>query len=355
MSPLSGSTPSGSSSDAPGASTAVRPRDVAVLQVTDVQPMPNPGTREAPYFDGGNASVFLRVFHRACVDRGITEDAAILERIPDYCNTWIGDWMRALSSFVSHDWSAFAKDVRKKFKDRDTEQRVYTRLNLEAFKSIRREWDSKIRGFVREYTAISERVKERGQLDDFTRCLWFLQGLPEKLRNQVMRNLIIDTDELDTFNWEKISTETNRLILIREQSDRLMTMSAASVQHDSYLDPEKLKVLRRDVPLPETREEKMEREIHGLAEQLSALTLMMRGVMPQSDRRMSYGVNTSAQQSNNQQSQQAGGTAAVNQLQGQVSIDCYYCGTPNCQQQRCPTRQQDVSAGKCHTGPDGRM
>lgn len=81
--------------------------------------------------------------------------------------------MRALPLFVNHSWKDFEKEVRKEFKDRDTEQRVHTRLNLEAFKNVKREWDSKIRSFVREYTAISEKVIDRGQLKEFTRCLVF--------------------------------------------------------------------------------------------------------------------------------------------------------------------------------------
>ena len=93
---------------------------------------------------------------------------------------------------------------------------------------------------MHQYTAISEKVKAQGQLDNFTQYLQFLQGLLEKLQKLVIKNLKIDTDEPSTFDQEKILEETNKLILNREQSDHLVTISAPSGSHDGYLDPQAL-------------------------------------------------------------------------------------------------------------------
>lgn len=115
--------------------------------------------------------------------------------------------------------------------------------------------------------------------------------------------------------------EVNRLIVNMEQADWLATMSAPSGSYDSCLDPETLNnaygsisfapqedfqrsgsypepkqskppvILQRSVPakIPESPEDRMEKEIHGLTEQLSALSLMLKGITNQGGQRQQYG------------------------------------------------------------------
>ena len=49
-----------------------------------------------------------------------------MNRLTDYCDIWISDWMTSLTLFTMKDWNAFTKAVTKEFRDKDVDQLIHT-------------------------------------------------------------------------------------------------------------------------------------------------------------------------------------------------------------------------------------
>ena len=65
-----------------------------------VQPMPAPGTAGTPYFTGQNMSQFIEQYEQLCARYHMTS----IEKhqgLPEYCDYWIGMWIRSLPEFTA--------------------------------------------------------------------------------------------------------------------------------------------------------------------------------------------------------------------------------------------------------------
>lgn len=229
-----------------------------------------------------------------------------MERMPDYCDMWIGDWMRAQPGYLSYNWREFCKEVRKEFKDQDIDQQVHTRSYLERYKSQSREWDAKTKDYVREYTAISAKVFTKGHIDEFTRTLWFLQGLPEKLSRRVVKKKKIDIDKPDTMRFNEVREEVMEMILTVERNEKMFAPEKHPVEVSQLA--EAYGRSDRDVMDNGGSASTASKEIDQLTRQLEALTLPIRAIANQGDARV---------QNPSQKSAPARGTT----YQGRAEVD----------------------------------
>ena len=65
-----------------------------------VQPMPAPGTVGTPYFTGQNVSQFIEQYERLCVQYHVISKEKH-QGLPEYCDYWIGMWIRSLPKFIA--------------------------------------------------------------------------------------------------------------------------------------------------------------------------------------------------------------------------------------------------------------
>ena len=191
--------------------------------------LPQPGARDALIFNGQNASSFLRRFKDMCEDYGLNDNKEVLRRLPDYCEVMIGGWMRSLSSYEHRDWVQFCADVKKEFESSDIDQKTHSRGYLEDYKSQPRTTNGEIRGYVREYTALSASTLRKGDIDEFTRCLWFLQGLPDGIRTKVVRRTGIDPEVTQTMTFVRTKGSAVNCLEADRRDEKLMDVGKQPV------------------------------------------------------------------------------------------------------------------------------
>ncbi|EFW18093.1 conserved hypothetical protein [Coccidioides posadasii str. Silveira] len=146
-------------------------------------PMPSPGTANAPWFDGRDATLFI-------------------ER---YCVTWIGEWMKTLEGYKEGNWEVFSKEIIHEFCDQDITYKIHCRNSPPGNYK-----ETACLGW-KHFTPIT--VQANGRLDEFTKVSWFLQGLPEKLWNKVIDKAKLNlSDDMLPIDFRKVVRVTMDLI-----------------------------------------------------------------------------------------------------------------------------------------------
>ena len=93
----------------------------------------------------------------------------------------------------------------EEYKSQDTYQQMNSRSFLETLKSKSRGGEDDVRQYIRQYTAISAVLIEKGQLESYTRGVWFLNRLPGDVRGKVIRKNRVNIDQPDTLVFENLA------------------------------------------------------------------------------------------------------------------------------------------------------
>lgn len=144
-----------------------------------------------------------------------------MNRLTDYCDIWIGDWMTSLISFTTKDWDAFSKAVTKEFQDKDMDQLIHTQKYLEGYKHQHQD-ERSIWEYIHEYTALSTKVKTKQLIDGPTQTQWFIDSLPKKYWKQVVKKTNIDPEDPMTMDFDSTKRNTIDVMEKTEQSDKLI-------------------------------------------------------------------------------------------------------------------------------------
>ena len=134
-----------------------------------VQPMPAPGTVGTPYFVGQNVSQFIEQYERLCA-RHHTTSIEKHQGLPEYCDYWIGMWIRSLPEFTAGDWTELVRRLRTEYRGSDHWRQMETVEFLKAY--IRQCRDnppsstSSIRDYYRQFKLISQKVIDAGNLEN---------------------------------------------------------------------------------------------------------------------------------------------------------------------------------------------
>jgi hypothetical protein len=83
-------------------------------------------------------------------------------------------------------------------------QHMYNHHFLESYKNQTRTDEDDIKVYSTKFKSISTDLRARGMICEYTQCFWFLQGLPEKIRQEIIEALHIDLDEVNTMNFERM-------------------------------------------------------------------------------------------------------------------------------------------------------
>jgi hypothetical protein len=154
--------------------------------------IPQPGTPGAPLFTGRNITEFLRLFDDLCDDYGV-DASQRARRVTRYCSLEIGTYLRMI--LEDSDWPRAKAAMVKEWKDEDEELRMKSLAFLEALKAKPRKDDEGVIQYCRQYKTASTHLLGLGHLSAYQQTLWFLQGLPTEMREQVMHETLVDPDD----------------------------------------------------------------------------------------------------------------------------------------------------------------
>ena len=180
---------------APAAPAApIAPIPVAFAGRQMMSPMPFPGAPGAPYFSGSNVTEFLQRFEMMSNEYGLTQDE-MFKKLPWYCERTIGDYIKATPEYTLRDGAGLFRVIRKDYRKHDYDQQVNSRNFLETLKAKPRTEKDNLKQYCRQFYTISHHLVERRQLEAYTRAMWFIQGLPLKVREKVVRKVGCDPDD----------------------------------------------------------------------------------------------------------------------------------------------------------------
>ncbi|MCJ1427048.1 hypothetical protein MMC29_004951 [Sticta canariensis] len=184
-----------------------------------IMAMPYPGTPGAPFFDGRNVTEFLDRFSDLCTGYKLS-DAEKMRRLPRYCDMRIGQSIEFIQEWHERNWEKFRKLLCEEFESADQAQICQSRELLEIFKDRTRSEDADPRCFCRHYAWISKELSRRSQLDDYTRILWFVQGLPRLIRKELLLHTGLDLylDDLAKIDFDAL---LEKALQIAKRSGRL--------------------------------------------------------------------------------------------------------------------------------------
>ncbi|EFW17745.1 conserved hypothetical protein [Coccidioides posadasii str. Silveira] len=110
-------------------------------------PMPSPGTANAPWFDGRDATLFIERFYQMCKDHGVIDPKNIIEQLTRYCVTWIEEWMKTLEDYK--------EEIIHEFHNQDITYKIHCQDYLQAITKKPHAWDG-VRGTSRRSRRFSQ-------------------------------------------------------------------------------------------------------------------------------------------------------------------------------------------------------
>ncbi|KAL8698491.1 MAG: hypothetical protein Q9224_001828 [Gallowayella concinna] len=340
----------------PAITTAVQPTATVLF------PMPMPGTQGVPFFNGQNATEFLNRFEDLCGDFKQTP-AERFRRLPRYCEAAHADIIKSLPEWADeqYDWAKLKKAILKEYVDYDTEQQLSSRRFLEIYKSKPRSKNEEARDFCRFYKTASLRLQKKQQLDEFTRCQWFIEGLPAHMRQKIVRKLRIDPDDSETMSFDAMYSQAIAMIDAQKAVEKFsgskaladdMSDLADKYQTKSAVDPER-KLAPPVVEAPKIT------TVEEITEKLAAMSLPAKVVTEQlSDTVRSLSAAVARMQDGAAQPRPTiltanstpSGSYTVMPEQG-----CYGCGESSCRISRCGKMDALRAQGKFHYNADHRI
>ncbi|KAJ6120593.1 hypothetical protein N7523_004873 [Penicillium sp. IBT 18751x] len=157
------------------------------VQVPHFSALPAPESPGAPYFDKTDVSEFLEKLQDTCFRCGVKSNEDIMGILPQYCAKVTKSWVKRQDSWLRKDWDAFKEVFLEHFYDDDSEQQRYTKTYLQSLAQIKRTMQDNIRSYLNEFDDISGRVYSKGEVSDVDRASLLIQGLPQQLKEKVIR------------------------------------------------------------------------------------------------------------------------------------------------------------------------
>jgi hypothetical protein len=188
-----------------------------------VQPMPAPGTAGTPYFIGQDVSQFIEQYERLCTRYHV----ASIEKhqgLPEYCDYWIGMWIRSLPEFTAGDWTELVRKLRAEYRADDYYRRMETRDFVEAFVRISAEQPGDLRDYMQDFTTISAKAVAAGNLTEQEKGWWFMQGLPIEYHRYAIEQTGAVVDKPSTLVFERLKKVVELRIMAAENAERMNTL-----------------------------------------------------------------------------------------------------------------------------------
>ena len=188
-----------------------------------VQPMPAPGTVGTPYFVGQNVSQFIEQYEQLCA-RYRVMGIEKYQGLPEYCDYWIGMWIRSLPEFTAGNWTELVRKLRAEYRAEDYHRRIETRDFIEAFVRISAEQPGDLRHYVHDFTTISARTVAAGNLTEQEKGWWFMRGLPIKYHRHAIEQTGAVADKPSTLMFKKLKKAVKSRIVAAENTERIAVL-----------------------------------------------------------------------------------------------------------------------------------
>ncbi|TKA47020.1 hypothetical protein B0A49_13710 [Cryomyces minteri] len=165
--------------------------------IRSISALPSPGQGGAPLFTGSNVTQFIELWEELCMDHAVVDPDRV-RKVAAYCSPNLSGYVKTLTAYIARDWEGLKKKLLKEYKDADSDRILNSRGFLQALKSVKRTTKDSPHGYCRQYKTIAARLSSR-QLDDMTRGLWFLHGLPDVISIKVINKMKLQIDNPESF------------------------------------------------------------------------------------------------------------------------------------------------------------
>ena len=173
------------------------------VSVTTRAIMPRPGQPGALVFDGNNVSEFIKNWNFECHDYGYT-DSDKCSRLPYYCTRSIKDVVELFPGYIASDWTAFEKELRQFYWDRDVEKNTTAALN----QLIQESSALDVNTYILKYTSITAHLFDSHEISNLQRCRKLLDGLSQHLKAKTIEHCAAQ-------GWKLSSKESESAYLCR--------------------------------------------------------------------------------------------------------------------------------------------
>ena len=353
--------------------------------------MPLPSAPGSPCFNGRNISDFLKQFSDLCRDYKLTNMQRIA-KLPHYCGIYIAKLIKTMRTWREGNWDELLKTLREDYKPGDLTQKYHSRRFLEAFKNKRRARDEDPGEYIHQFENVSEVLIKKRLLDNFTRILWFVDGLPENTKDKLIEwNHLVEEDfadldfhvlRIDALNIAQEEREKRNLknhtvddsevdYLAEVHNSGRISSAAAEVDLIEPVVPIPCIARRQAVsPAKSRSDRKMEDDIERMTKDIGALTLSVRAMQTGLDQ-TNQALRMTSQQPRQGYNQPRGNPQALNQPRGNPQLYndyppmnpnmyarddsfrptyslCNYCKRPGHLRKDCKVIEGNVLNSLCH-------
>ena len=147
-------------------------------------------------FDGKNVTSYLRKYNLLAEDCGIV--GTKVHRFSTYCTTEVISHVESLAGYDAQDWDTFEGSLKRYYIDQDPEQLEYQVLFLRSLAHKQRQHTAAgttdLIAYSMRFLKIAETLIQDQRITQYTACAEYLRGLPDKVQDNVQRNLGIEWD-----------------------------------------------------------------------------------------------------------------------------------------------------------------
>ena len=133
-------------------------------------------------------------------------------------------WIRSLPEFVVGDWMELIRKLRAEYRGGDYFQQMETVEFLEAYVLQCRSSPPGVREYCRQFTLISQKVTEAGNLENGQQGYWFVKGLPLEYQRHAIAETGADPDRRESFDFYQLQRAVKDRLSSCEGADRLSKM-----------------------------------------------------------------------------------------------------------------------------------
>lgn len=127
-----------------------------------------------------------------------------LTMLPDYCLSAISLWIKSLDEYRTEDYEGVVEQLKERYAEHDKIQKIFTIHWLEAHKNVKRDESADLVEYITNYHNVSEELVRRGLLATYFQGMWFIQGLPEKTQEVVVRKAGLKVNKPSTSDYRKV-------------------------------------------------------------------------------------------------------------------------------------------------------
>ena len=245
--------------------------------------MPPPGSAGMPYFSGANVTEFLERYEETCEDYDLSEPDKIL-RVPRYCDSYRKDLIKALPEWKSKgSWAKLVKAMKSEFREHDLQQIRDSMTFLNEFVMAKRT-PADLKGYVRLYTQVADSLVYRKVLSEVDQGRLFLIGLPQSVRDKVIKHFKVDDLDPDTYrNYSTFrdfvlkatkSEQTIQALQLQKEPTPAYTREIQGLVREQSTTPVVTEAdKKKPVVLPFTTLTPSNDEVSKLAQRLESITL----------------------------------------------------------------------------------